>query len=144
MMSASRRPYLGGLLVFVLLAVWSVANAQVVRLGAALTAFEVVPPTTSQARGQGEFEFDATTNQLTFTIVFGGLGGPAVAAHIHGPAAPGVNADIVVAFPVPQSPISGTIRLSDAEASALLAGRFYVDVDTSASPRGEIRGQIKN
>jgi hypothetical protein len=144
MMSASRWPYLGGLLVFILLAVWSVANAQVVRLGSVLIGSEAVPPTTSQAQGQGEFEFDATTNQLTFTIVFGGLSGPAVAADIHGPAAPGANANIVVAFPVPQSPISGTIRLSDAEASALLAGSLYVDVHTSANPQGEIRGQIKN
>jgi hypothetical protein len=40
------------------------------------------------------------------------------------------------------SPFEGTAVLTDAQASDLLAGRWYVNVHTEANKAGEIRGQV--
>ena len=79
---------------------------------------------------------------LTYTVKYEGLSGPAVAAHIHGPADPGANAPPVVPFANAASPITGTATLTDAQAADLKAGKYYVNVHTAANKGGEIRGQI--
>ncbi|TGV77116.1 CHRD domain-containing protein, partial [Mesorhizobium sp. M00.F.Ca.ET.158.01.1.1] len=69
---------------------------------------------------------------------------PAVAAHIHGPAAMGENADPVIPFKGKlKSPIKGSATLTDAQAADLEAGKYYVNVHTAAHKDGEIRGQIE-
>jgi len=118
------------------------ARAEVLKFVATLDAMSEVPANASSATGQAEFLYNTDTAQLTYTVVYDGLTGPATAGHIHGPAAPGSNAGIVVPFPVPASPISGTATLQPAEAEALLAAMLYVNIHTAANPAGEIRGQI--
>jgi hypothetical protein len=80
---------------------------------------------------------------LTYNVTYEGLSGPAVAAHIHGPAAPGANGPPVVPFANAASPITGTATLTDAQAADLAAGKWYVNVHTAANKGGEIRGQIR-
>jgi hypothetical protein len=64
-------------------------------------------------------------------------------AHIHGPAAVGANAGVVVPFKAPvTSPITGTATLTDAQMADLEAGKYYANVHTAANPGGEIRGQL--
>ncbi len=43
----------------------------------------------------------------------------------------------------PSSPIGGSVRLTEAQQADLLAGRWYFNVHTQASPGGEIRGQLQ-
>ena len=143
-MPARLQPVLATILGLVLLGgQWSVAHAEIFRFKASLTGAAEVPASDSASSGQGEFVFDSSTSQLVFTVVYQRLTGPATAARILGPAKPGENAAaVVVTFPVPDSPISGTIRLNDAEVAALMAQLCYVNVQTAAFPEGEIRGQI--
>jgi hypothetical protein len=121
---------------------WSAVHAEIFRLKADLTKVGDAPAGSSAGGGQGEFVFDTSTNQLVFTVVYQGLTGAATAVRILRPVAPGENEAVVVTFPVPDSPISGTFRLSDTEAATLLSQRYYVNVETKAFPKGEIRGQI--
>lgn len=97
---------------------------------------------TSTGKGMGMFTYESATHTLTYDVTFEGLTGPAVAAHIHGPAAPGANAPPVVPFPSAASPIKGTATLTDAQAADLAAGKYYVNIHTAANKGGEIRGQI--
>src|SRR5262245_8718269 len=97
---------------------------------------------TSSGKGSGTFTYDPATHQLTYSVTYEGLTGPAAAAHIHGPADPGANAPPVVPFANAASPITGTATLTDAQAADLAAGKYYVNVHTAANRGGEIRGQI--
>jgi Cu/Zn superoxide dismutase len=97
---------------------------------------------TSSGKGAGTFTYDPATKALSYTVTYEGLTGPAMAAHIHGPAEPGANAGPVVPFPSATSPITGTATLTDVQAAELAAGKYYVNVHTAANRGGEIRGQI--
>ncbi|MDP3739131.1 MAG: CHRD domain-containing protein [Hyphomonadaceae bacterium] len=97
---------------------------------------------TSTGKGAGTFTYDPATHTLTYNVTYEGLTGPAMAAHIHGPADPGANAPPVVPFASAVSPISGTATLTDAQAADLAAGKYYVNIHTAANRGGEIRGQI--
>ena len=96
----------------------------------------------SSGKGSGTFNYDPGTHVLTYNVTYEGLSGPAVAAHIHGPAGPGENGPPVVPFANAASPITGTATLTDAQAADLAAGKWYVNVHTAANKGGEIRGQI--
>lgn len=135
--------------------VWiAAASAASLALGACMTAPEAPKmPTyaatlapgagiTSTGKGAGTFTYDPATHTLTYNVTYEGLTGPAVAAHIHGPADPGANGPPVVPFANAASPITGTATLTDAQAAELAAGKYYVNVHTAANKGGEIRGQI--
>ncbi|MBI1187852.1 MAG: CHRD domain-containing protein [Alphaproteobacteria bacterium] len=96
----------------------------------------------STANGAAAILFTPSTGLLEYTVTYSGLSGPAVAAHIHGPADPGADAPPVITFSDAAHPISGTATLTEAQAADLLAGRYYVNVHTAANPGGEIRGHI--
>jgi hypothetical protein len=93
--------------------------------------------------GTGEFSYDPETMEFSWIVEYEGLSGPAVAAHIHGPADPGANAGVAVPFANAATPITGTATLSEEQAAELAAGRYYVNIHTAANPGGEIRGQIE-
>jgi len=97
---------------------------------------------TSSGKGSGAFTYDPAMHLLTYNVTYEGLTGPAMAAHIHGPADPGGNAPPVIPFANDASPITGTATLTDAQAADLAAGKYYVNVHTAANRGGEIRGQI--
>ena len=40
------------------------------------------------------------------------------------------------------NPFEGTATLTDAQASDLMAGLYYVNIHTDAYPNGELRGQF--
>ena len=65
---------------------------------AALTGTQEVPPNTSAGRGMAEIQYDSSKNMLSWKVTYSGLSGPVTGAHIHGPAAAGANAGIVVPF----------------------------------------------
>ncbi len=110
-----------------------------------LTAKDEVPPNASTATGDGTFVLNTATKELTWAVTFSGLSGPAVAAHLHGPAAPGQNAGVVVAFDPPKAPageIKGSNVLINSQIEDLKAGKWYVNIHTAANKGGEIRGQV--
>jgi len=104
-----------------------------------------VPPTTSNAFGVAFMTFDDKTKMLCYSITLSdGLGGE-TAAHFHGPADPGQNADIVFAItPVPGRSKTGCVGpfLNGKQRSALKKGRFYANIHTQQFPNGEVRGQV--
>lgn len=101
------------------------------------------PGVTSSGKGSATATLDTATKVLTWDVDYSGLSGPATAAHIHGPADPGVNAQIVVPFTGNLgSPIKGSATLNDAQIQQLEAGKWYVNIHTEANKGGEIRGQL--
>ena len=121
----------------------SAASAATVNFTATMNAASEVPPKTSAGTGDVLATLNTATKDLTYTVTFQNLTGPATAAHFHGPAAPGANAGVVVPLGNnPTSPIHGNKTLTDAQIADLMAGKWYVNVHTAANPGGETRGQV--
>jgi hypothetical protein len=118
------------------------ASAEEMKFAANLTAAEEVPPTDSQGTGTADVTFDSESKELTWTVEYSGLSGPATAAHFHGPAAPGENAGPVITLEDIESPAEGSATLTDEQAADLQEGRWYLNFHTDAHPNGEIRGQV--
>jgi CHRD domain/PEP-CTERM motif len=108
--------------------------------------------------GAGIF-FNDVTLQLTINIAWGSGNGfldltsNANNSHIHGPTTSGgtasftQNANVLFNLPrVSDSPTNGsiatTVTLTSAQATELLAGRYYINVHTVDNGGGEIRGNI--
>ena len=120
------------------------AYAEMVNLGADLSARSQVPPNASSATGRADIRLDTTSGNLSWTINYSGLTAPLSAAHFHGPAAVGANAGVIVpiANAGASSPLTGMATLSPTQVADVLAGRWYVNIHTSNNPGGEIRGQV--
>ncbi len=117
----------------------SSSNAMMARLSGA----SEVPPVMSSASGTVEASLNKQTNELSWTVTYSGLSGPATGAHFHGPAMAGANAGVVVPMTGSLiSPIRGVASLTAAQVADLMAGKWYVNLHTAANPNGEIRGQI--
>jgi len=129
---------LGGLLIMTA----APAQAEVVKLQADLKGSNEVPPNNSAGSGKAEATYDSATKTLTYSVTYTGLSGPALGAHFHGPVEAGKNAGIVLPFKTAQSPIQGTATLTEAQATDLLAGKWYANIHTAANPGGELRGQM--
>lgn len=117
--------------------------AATVTYSATLNGASEVPPTTSKGTGTFQGSLDTSSKELTYTLTYSGLTGPATAAHIHGPAAVGANAGVMVPIKPPlASPVKGTAMLTDAQIKSMDDGQTYVNVHTKEHPAGEIRGQL--
>jgi len=113
------------------------------KMKATLDGKAQVPPTTSTATGSADIDYDPASKKLSWKVSYSGLSGPPTAAHFHGPAEAGKNAGVAVAIPnAGTSPVEGSATLTDAQAADLVAGRYYINIHTAASPAGEIRGQV--
>jgi len=104
-------------------------------------------PVTTSAKGSGTFALEGNT--LTFNVTYSGLTGSAILAHIHGPAAAGQFAGVLIDLAPyngagfgTNGTLSGKVVLSDLQRSYLLEGRLYVNIHTDQNKGGEIRGQI--
>ncbi|MEY4563711.1 MAG: hypothetical protein RLZZ618_2988, partial [Pseudomonadota bacterium] len=107
------------------------------------TAAVDLQPTLSKSDRLLDASLDKTTNVLKWTISYSGLTGPVTGGHFHGPAGPGENAGVAVPFSGPlSSAIEGQATLTPAQINDLIAGRWYVNLHTTAYPAGEIRGQV--
>jgi len=118
------------------------ASAETVSYTAALLGSQEVPPTTSKGTGAVEASYDTVTKKLAWKVSYSGLSGPPTAAHFHGPAEVGKNASVVVPLAAKDSPMEGSATLTDAQATELAAGKWYVNIHTAAIKSGEIRGQV--
>lgn len=119
------------------------ALAEMVAMKATLNGASEVPANTSKATGTAAINYDTASKKLSWKLTYSGLTGPATAAHFHGPADTGKNAGVAVAIPnAGTSPADGSATLTDAQATDLMAGKYYVNVHTKDHPGGEIRGQV--
>ena len=120
------------------------AHAATIHFKADLQASSEVPAKNSTGTGTLTASLDTDTNELTYHVEFSGLTGPVVAAHFHGPAAPGANSKPQVPIKVSPivSPIDGKATLTPDQAKDLEDGQWYFNLHTSANPSGEIRGQV--
>lgn len=111
---------------------------------AALSGASEVPPVTTAAKGTFSASYNKENGLLLWNMNYEGLSGPAAAAHIHGPAAEGQNAGVMIGFNNPiSSPMAGQVTLTPAQFADLKEGKLYVNVHTAANKGGEIRGQLK-
>lgn len=96
----------------------------------------------------GSVSFDDVTKVLSVSISYSGLSAPDTASHIHGPAAPGVNAGVFLPLSgttgVTAGTFTGSLVLSAQQQSDLFNGLDYANIHTTAFPGGEIRGQLLN
>jgi len=110
-----------------------------------MNSAQEVPPNGSTGTGPCIVSLDDVTGQVTVTGSYSGLTSNATAAHIHGPAGPGVNAGIVIGL-TPTGGTSGTISgggtLSAANVTNMLNGLTYLNIHTTSFPGGELRAQI--
>jgi hypothetical protein len=110
---------------------------------AAMAGSQEVPPVTTAGNGMAEVQLDTQSSKLSWKVTYSGLSGPAVAGHIHGPAAAGTNAGVLIPFTnVAAQPITGETTVTAQQIADLAAGRWYVNIHTPAHPGGEIRGQL--
>jgi hypothetical protein len=119
------------------------ANADAQKYLAHLTGVAEVPPATTSAKGDITAELDTDTGDLTYTVTYSGLSGPAVSAGFHGPAAKTAEGPVALAAAGTASPITAVVKLTQAQIHALNSGLWYFNVETAANPKGELRGQLK-
>lgn len=112
---------------------------------ASLSGSQEVPPAATSATGAAEVQFNENTNKLTWKVTYSGLSGPATGGHIHGPAAVGQNAGVVIPFAgnLNAQPVMGETTITPAQYADLAAGLYYVNIHSARSPGGEIRGQLR-
>ena len=106
------------------------------------------PPVTTAATGTIVAHYSKLSKTLNYEVTFSGLSGNATAAHIHGPAEPGITALPLQTFGGFPAKPSGTykgflfidgIKFKEEE---LIGGRYYINIHTAANQAGEIRGQL--
>jgi hypothetical protein len=89
-------------------------------------------------------QYNRDNGMLSWRVTYTGLTGTATAGHIHGPAAPGANAGVLVPFTnVASAPITGEKQITPQQAAQLESGQWYVNLHTARYPGGEIRGQLR-
>lgn len=135
------------------------AHALVYQFNAIISSSQEVPPNPTTGNGVATLFYDNKNTALTtddtydFSLSAFGLTGLLTGAHIHAPAAAGVNGPVVV--PLNVAPFTfhnvGTLVLigvsdvappSASFLSQLQASLAYVNLHTALYPGGEIRGQL--
>ncbi|GAB3338321.1 CHRD domain-containing protein [Larkinella ripae] len=107
-----------------------------------LNGAQEVPSTASSATGTMTGTYNKTTKELSYTVNYTGI--TPIAGHIHlAPGGPGTNGAVIIPFSTLTSPISGRSTLRQEQENALMEGRLYVNLHTTAYPGGEIRADIK-
>jgi hypothetical protein len=116
------------------------AQAESISLVAHLLGSTEVPGSQSDAFAEAQFTYDGTSHALQYYVNYDGVA-PAK-MDLHRPAAANEKAASAVNIPLSESPVSGTVQLTPAQAGDLLAGKMYLDIHSQKYPDGEIRGQI--
>ncbi|TWT42215.1 Quinoprotein glucose dehydrogenase B precursor [Phycisphaerae bacterium RAS1] len=117
-------------------------RAEIVSFNMALDGWQETPAnTTVTATGTASATLDTATNLFSWNITYGALSAPEIAAHFHGAATVCLPAGVAVGLPL-GSPKIGSATVTAGQASDILAGRWYINIHSTAFPGGEIRGQV--
>ncbi|HEY7374477.1 MAG TPA: CHRD domain-containing protein [Polyangia bacterium] len=111
-----------------------------------MSGSQVVPATGSVGTGTVTVMLDRGTGAVTITGSFLSLSSNAIAAHLHGPAAAGQNAEALIPLMVPATTsgtISGNGTMTASQTNDMAGGMTYVDVHSTNFPDGEIRAQVQ-
>ncbi|MCC2548088.1 CHRD domain-containing protein [Hymenobacter sp. BT175] len=108
-------------------------------LTATINGAQQVPVNPSTATGSFTGTYTASSRQLAYTVTYTGI--TPSNAHIH-TGTPGNNGSVAIPFASLASPITGTVTLTDEQAQNLLSNGMYVNIHSTNSPNGEIRGNI--
>ncbi len=118
--------------------------------GLMLAGSQEVPSNSSAATGMANVTYNKKTKMLSYNVTWNGLAAVPTGAHIHGPAARGVNAPVIHNFfsliptttsgSFSNSVLIDEVMLKEAD---LLNGLYYFNFHNTAYPGGEIRGQIE-
>jgi glucose/arabinose dehydrogenase/plastocyanin len=106
-------------------------------------------PNPVQTAATGSASYALQGNTLHFNIRYSGMTAPANAAHIHGPSTAGEAAGVLIdlapfnggAFGT-NGTLIGSVMLTEQQRAWVLQGRTYVNIHSTFSQPGEIRGQI--
>jgi len=111
-----------------------------------LTGANEVPANTSTATANVTVMLNKTTGAVTVTGNFQGLTSNSTVAHIHGPAAVGVNGPVLVPLTISAPAKSGTVSanatMTSPQMNDMVNGMTYVNIHSDMFPDGEIRAQI--
>jgi hypothetical protein len=122
------------------------------RFTATLNGTSEVPAVTTTATGTAEVTF--TTTGLQYTVNVANIANVTL-AHIHGPAAVGVNAGVILNLAPNVTVTNGVLATGSATGTSttsvsmdslktlIRAGLTYVNVHNTANPGGHIRGQLR-
>lgn len=112
-----------------------------VKFGATLKGSEEVPAVTTDATGTFNATYNKDTKILTYTVTYTGI--TPTAWHIH-KAAVGVAGPVIFNFGQTfTSPFNAaTVAMTTDQEADLMNGNYYVNIHSSKSPSGEIRGQL--
>ncbi|MEO7547070.1 MAG: CHRD domain-containing protein [Ramlibacter sp.] len=140
-----RTAFAGGLLALAVAGCSMMPSQRMDIYEATLSGAQEVPPAGTTATGQAEVQYNSHSGKLSWKVTYTGLSAAATAGHIHGPAAAGANAGVVVPFGanVTALPIAGEATITPAQYNDLAAGMWYVNIHSSKFPGGEIRGQLR-
>lgn len=118
-------------------------RANLVTLSTRLDAMSTLPPARSNGAGQLDALYDANTRLFRWKASWSGLAGAITGAQFHGPADQGQNGPATLVWPGPFGPTyEGRATLTPEQAVDLMGGRWYLNVQTTANPGGELRGQL--
>jgi uncharacterized repeat protein (TIGR01451 family) len=123
-------------------AVYQISGKQPAVFTATLNSAQETPPNNSTATGTATLMLSPDEQTARVSLNFTGLSSAETAAHIHGPAAPGVVGNIL--FPLPNGNFTDfLISPSPTDVQNLKNGQLYINVHSSNFLNGEIRGQFE-
>ncbi len=124
-------------------AVYQISGRQPLLFTANLNGAQETPPNSSTATGTATVLLSADEQTARVSLDFSGLSSAETAAHIHGPAAPGVAGPILFALPNGNF-TDFLISPSATDVQNLKNGQLYINVHSSNFLNGEIRGQFQS
>ena len=97
----------------------------------------------STASGSLTANYSPSRRLLSWWLSYANLSGPITWAEFRGPDIEGTDSAIVpINLPLEGNPHPGAATLTDQQAAALEAGRWYVMIKTAEHPEGEIKGPL--
>ncbi|MBV9957802.1 MAG: CHRD domain-containing protein [Acidobacteria bacterium] len=142
-----RRRFFLGFLSLAAVALLSCSAMAQQKFTAHLDPSQEVPSTASTGSGSCVVTLNAAETSINVTCTYQGLTSALQADHIHGNAAPGANAAVLINFGATGG-TSGTFTLgplaiTPTQVASMRAHLFYINLHTTNFPGGEIRGQLK-
>jgi hypothetical protein len=122
------------------------------KVNVTLSGAQEVPAVVTNGNGTAEISYDPTMKMITYKINWqlGNSAASTTGMHFHGSenGSDAVNSAVAIGItgfaPGSTGSVSGmTVELSSAQEAQLLAGKWYLNIHSSTTPSGELRGNIK-